>query len=193
MNKENRYVIRLGHPGTHQPPDQPSLLQLIRERLRPLEGQATNLRVSRTALEFDLFIAPEAPLHPYLSALESVGPVLTYKLLDAKAPIAAPAAILSEARQLFKEERYWEAHEVLEGLWKSLRGREKELIQALILVAAALVHAQRNEEKIVLPMLEEAARRLENQPASFLGIDVNAFARQLQTAIQSKNIYFPSI
>ena len=40
----------------------------------------------------------------------------------------------------FNNERFWECHEAFEGAWKQCTGDEKELIQGLILVAAALVH-----------------------------------------------------
>ena len=40
----------------------------------------------------------------------------------------------------FNNERFWESHEALEGAWKQCTGSEKELIQGLILIAAAFVH-----------------------------------------------------
>ena len=43
---------------------------------------------------------------------------------------------------------FGECHEALEGAWKQSIGDEKELIQGLILVAAALVHYQKDENAI---------------------------------------------
>ena len=40
----------------------------------------------------------------------------------------------------FNNERFWESHEALEGAWIQCQDDEKELIQGIILVAAAFVH-----------------------------------------------------
>ena len=45
----------------------------------------------------------------------------------------------------FNSERFWECHEAFEGVWKQCFGREKELVQGIILVAVAYAHAQENE------------------------------------------------
>src|SRR5262245_55836768 len=98
-----------------------------------------NLRVSRLALEFDLFIPDARELRPYLSALQQVGDVLSRRKLTNLPGHVDPDKVISEARTLFNEERYWEAHEVLEGLWKQTQGKERQWLQGMILTAAALV------------------------------------------------------
>jgi uncharacterized protein len=195
VNKEARYVVRLAHAETYTPADQASLLTRVREKVHPLKGSALNLRVSRRAIEFDLFCAPELELHPFLSALEPLGAILSYKRLDGS-PVPTPvvrAEVVAEARGLFNEERYWEAHEVLEGIWKNAQGQEKQLIQGMILTAAALVHAQKNEPAVVGPMLEDAARRLENQPAVYYGLDLHRFLQHVKKINLSKTPHFPTI
>jgi hypothetical protein len=189
--KEARYVIRIApaHPVT--PSEQGTLLDQVRAVVKPLGGSALNLRVSRQAIEFDLFCAPNAELHSFLTALETLGKTLTYKRIDGPSAPMLPAHVIAEARHLFKEERYWEVHEVLEGLWKTAAGSEKQLLQGLILAAAALVHVQKNEPRVVFPMLEDAVQRLENQPAVYLGLDIARFRRELQKIIATKTIHFP--
>jgi len=152
-----------------------------------------NLRVSRQAVEFDLFCSPGMELHPLLNALEPAGAVLTYKRLDTASLALAPAEVMAEARRLFNEERYWEAHEVLEGQWKQAKGAEKQLLQGMILTAAALVHAQKNEPAVVPPMLDDAARRLENQPATYCGLDVRRFLRDVKKISLLRQAHFPTI
>jgi uncharacterized protein len=193
VNKEARYVIRLAHREVYTPTDRASLLMRAREKVQPLGGSAMNLRVSRQAIEFDLFFSPDKELHPFLAALESIGAVLSYKRLDSPSPTLPAAEVISQARGLFNEERYWEAHEVLEGLWKETKGSEKQLVQGLILTAAALVHAQRNEPKVVGPMLEDAVSRLQDQPAIYFGLDVRRFLREVKKLIVVKTLHFPTI
>ena len=191
--KDARYLIRLSHADAFKAADQAALLSRVRGLVQPLGGKAINLRVSRHALEFDLFCSPDIELHPFLTALEPVGAVLTYKRLDVPPAALVPAQVIAEARSLFNEERFWEVHEVLEGLWKTAAGDEKRLLQGLILTAAALVHTQKDEMKVVGPMLQDAAHRLENQPAIYYGLDVRRFLREVKKMILTKTLYFPTI
>ncbi len=80
---------------------------------------------------------------------------------------------LEHARILFNEERYWEAHEMLENVWKKSKGEEKDILQGLILVCAAFVHAQKAEYSIALSILKRALAKLEGKSIkSIHGIDV---------------------
>ena len=51
-------------------------------------------------------------------------------------------------------------HEVLEGLWKISTGGEKDLLNGIILVAAAMVHFQKNEIGIGISILKRAMVKL---------------------------------
>jgi hypothetical protein len=171
-----------------------SLLQSVRELVSPLGGKAINLRVSPSALEFDLFIAPEEEVSKFSSALKRLGKVITCKRLDVPPPPVEPAAVVAEARRLFNEQRFWEVHEVFEGLWKELhKGPEKELVQGLILTAAALVHVQKDEESPVWTMLADALRRLAGQPDTYYGWDVAKFRNHFAQALAKKNIEIPTV
>ncbi len=193
MSKDARYLIRLFHAGSQQPAYQASLLKSVRELVDPLGGKAINLRVSPSAMEFDLFIAPEQDVSKFSSALNRLGKVITCKRLDIPPPPVEPAAIVAEARRLFNEQRFWEVHEVLEGLWKELRGTEKELVQGLILAAAALVHVQKDEWAPVWTMLADAMRRLAGQPDSYYGWHVAAFRNHFAHVLATKNIEIPTV
>lgn len=159
----------------------------------PLQGKVINLRVTPRAIEFDLFCVPGTPLDPFFEVWAPLGPRLTSKRLDLPAgrqvftPVEAQA-IAAEARRLFNEHRFWEVHEVLEGLWKERRGSEKQLIQGLILTAAALVHWQKNEVKVMWSMLQDAMRRLENQPADYFGWNIAALRKHFQDAISRREM-----
>lgn len=68
--------------------------------------------------------------------------------------------IIDVARFLFNEERYWEAHTVLEDLWKASRGEKKEFMQALILIAASMTHYQMGETEIAIRMYKKAINKM---------------------------------
>src|SRR5690349_11803033 len=121
-----RFLIRLGHDHKFTPADQKNLLSRIRSFVQPPEAQAMNVRVSSHAIEFDFFCPKGNDLTSFLDALGGIGPVLTCKQLNLPPGAVNANAIITEARQLFNEHRFWEVHEVLENLWKSLKGSEKE-------------------------------------------------------------------
>src|SRR5690242_20515215 len=64
------------------------------------------------------------------------------------------------ARSLFNQEKYWATHEVLESVWKNLKGDERDLVNGIILIAAAFVHAQKDESEICISILKRAIRKL---------------------------------
>jgi hypothetical protein len=80
---------------------------------------------------------------------------------------------------LFNEERYWESHEALEIAWKNSSGTEKEVLQALILVAASLVHWQKNEKDVTLSVMKRAREKLSSHKADFLGLNTEALTTRL--------------
>lgn len=88
----------------------------------------------------------------------------------------------------FNEERFWEAHEVLEGVWKNCYEGEKDLVQGVILIAAALVHYQKAENTICLSILERAMEKLANSTGMYHDIDVDAMRKKVDTMISSGKI-----
>lgn len=82
--------------------------------------------------------------------------------------------------RLFNAGEFWESHEAIERVWKPLPKDlpERRCLQALILLAAALLHRERartNPGRSIKPALrcaESARRKLEGLPDSLLGLDV---------------------
>ena len=83
----------------------------------------------------------------------------------------------------FNNERFWECHEAFEGVWNQCYGREKELVQGIILVAVAFAHEQENEENIGVGMLGRALEKLGSSPSMYHSIDVDRI-RQKSVAMQ---------
>ncbi|MDI3298472.1 MAG: DUF309 domain-containing protein [Bacillota bacterium] len=84
--------------------------------------------------------------------------------------------------ELFNRGRYFESHEVLEELWRA-RGRDR-FYQALIILAAAHVHAGRGNARGFRRHLAQAAAMLEPYPDRFRGLDVAALRRWLREALE---------
>ena len=88
----------------------------------------------------------------------------------------------------FNDERFWESHEVLEGVWKKCYGEEKILVQAIILIAAALVHFQKSENSICLSVLDRASEKLKDSTGMYYGINVDMIREKLDMIRNSKKI-----
>lgn len=74
----------------------------------------------------------------------------------------------------------WEAHEAWEGVWKAAADpAERELLQALIQIAAALLKAHVGEEAGARKLAGRARARLRSVPDRCMGVDVSDLLRQL--------------
>jgi hypothetical protein len=73
----------------------------------------------------------------------------------------------------FNNERFWESHESFEGVWKQCFGREKEILQGIILFAVAFAHAQEDELSIGIGMLHRVLEKLGTSPSTYHSIDVD--------------------
>ena len=100
---------------------------------------------------------------------------------------------VDEGRRLFNEGQFWHVHEVLETLWKARQGKEKDLLQGLILIAASLVHAQKNEMDVSWSILARALPKLEGQPDAYYGWDVKKFQDHFARVLAAKNLEIPTV
>ena len=89
----------------------------------------------------------------------------------------------------FNNERFWECHEALEGAWKQCTGDEKELIQGLILVAAAFVHYQKAEDDICLSVLGRALEKLNDKSGQYCRINVDDVKQKVIEMLDKKEIF----
>ena len=88
----------------------------------------------------------------------------------------------------YNNERFWECHEAFEGVWNQCYGREKELVQGIILVAVAFAHEQENEESIGIGMLERALEKLGTSPSMYYSIDVDRIRKKTVEMQQVKKL-----
>jgi len=165
-----RYLVRLANSQGYTPTD----VKMLQAKIRELLGSADkigNLRVSTSAIEFDLF-AEQTDLKRSKSLLEAnISKVVTLRPIQSRVPARREEEMLREGIDLFNQERFWEAHEALEEIWHPATGVERDIIQGLILTAAALVHYQKNEKAVCISILGRAMEKLGTLD-NFKGLDI---------------------
>jgi hypothetical protein len=115
---------------------------------------------------------------------EKLGRLITVRELDVKAPPIGLDRAVREGVELFNEERYWESHEAFESAWRQTAGTEKEVLQGVILAAAALVHLQKNDRIVALSVMERARDKLLRHSGERFGIDLDNLKQNLSNMIQ---------
>lgn len=179
-----RYLVRLANDRGYTPRDTIDIQGKIRKLLGSHE-KIGNLRVSTNAIEFDLF-ADQADLEKSKTELESkVSWIITLRPIETRAPNRSEAEALREGVRLFNEERFWEAHEALEEIWHPATGKDREIIQGLILSAAAFVHYQKDETSVCISILGRSLKKL-GSANDFRGINIRALRSEVNKMIIGK-------
>ena len=168
-----RFLVRLANKTEASPNQRKQLTSIAYEAVRNLGADIGNLRVSKYAVELDLLLDAETALKDSLKVLGAeIGPVLTFRKLDVVGPPMEKNAAIKKGLELFNEERYWESHEALEYAWRDSAGEEKEFLQGLILVAAALVHWQKNEKEVTLSVMRRALDKIAAISGEYSNVDI---------------------
>lgn len=140
------------------------------------------------ALEFNVFAKDEAELGHKQDLLVKAGfKVLTSKLLDTPTLAFSEGEAIAGGVALFNEERFWEAHEVLEQAWRSAQGVERETIQSLILTCAAFVHYQKGENEICISVLRRARSKMHSK-VKILPFDMETLKSNVDAILSTGNV-----
>ena len=142
-------------------------------------------RVSKKYVELDTTI-DKSDLDELIDKLSLIGPLDHAKHVVEE--IVEKEKAISEGISYFNNERFWECHEILEGVWKNCEGNEKFLVQGLILVAAGLVHYQKNEDEICISIFNRALEKLENSNGQYHNIDIDKIKKTVIDMVNSKNV-----
>ena len=177
-------MVHLKNSG-YVPTDAKMLLSKADQLTSEMDVIVRDMRVSTKYLEFDVSVKKEE-LDTVVKNFESIG-----TLYDARYVVEEKIEkdeALKRAKQYFNDERYWECHEVLEGVWKNTFEQEKDLVQGIILVAAALVHYQKYENEICLSIMKRAMEKLSNATGRYDDFDIDHFRKTVEKIISSKKI-----
>jgi predicted metal-dependent hydrolase len=143
--------------------------------------------VSKSHIEYDISIPDDSEIVEVASMLRDIGLYAdSYQVIEKK---REKIQAISEAMGFFNEEKYWIAHEILEYVWKGSTGAERELIGGIILVCAAFVHYQKDEEEICISILRRAFKKLTTTTKrTYYGIDIEVIKNQISDIISENKV-----
>lgn len=169
----------------YTPSDSRNLVYKARDLVSNMKASVRVARVATKFVEFDVEVDKE-DLDMLIEKLSPIG-----KLADAR-HIAEENIEKEKGIEdgifYFNNERFWECHEAFEGVWKGCYGREKEVVQGIILLAVAFAHAQKNDYLIGLGMLGRAMEKLGTSPSVYHNIDVDRIRNKITSMQESKSL-----
>ena len=88
---------------------------------------------------------------------------------------------LVDAARLFRERRFYEVHEVLEDVWRTLAGERRVLVQGLIQIAVGFHHLSRGKPASAVRLFARGRTKLVAHAAQVSGVDVDALLADLES------------
>ena len=142
-------------------------------------------RIARKFVELDVGIEKE-DLEVLVEKLSPIGPIDNIRHVIEE-EIEKEQGI-QDGIFYFNNERFWECHEAFEGVWKQCYGREKEILQGIILIAVAFAHAQEDELSIGVGMLGRALEKLGTSPSVYHSIDLDKLRNNASEMQQANDL-----
>lgn len=87
---------------------------------------------------------------------------------------------LAEGLRCYRDREFFETHEHWESEWLRAAEPEKTFLQALIQIAAAFHHFERQNRIGTASLLRASLRKLDLYPAAFGGLDVDAIRQSVR-------------
>jgi predicted metal-dependent hydrolase len=170
----------------YNPNDATSILSLSRNILHDDKIIIRDVRVASHFLELDISIATSAGIEKIKSKLSQIAPIIDIDRIIEKE--LDKRECLELARELFNNEKYWKTHEVLEGIWKHTQGDERDLLNGIILIAAALVHYQKAELAVCISIMKRAMVKLNNSYGKYYDVDIDSLKREVTNMVKSSKV-----
>lgn len=170
-----RYIVIVENTGL-KPLDRP----LLMEKLRQAGFNVVDVRVATNHVEIDL-LSDKAPVIDGFRMVETVEVAGT--------TVSDPYTVFREAVELFDSERFWEAHERLEPLWRVSQGKLRKALHGVILAAAAFVHLQKGDEKGFVSIASRAVRELAEGERFLWKLDTQKVLQHLKESSKKKQIF----
>jgi len=161
------------------------IINKARDLASDMNASVRVARISRKFLEFDVGVAKE-DLDTLVEKLSPIGSIDNIRHVIEE-EIDKEQGI-KDGIFYFNNERFWECHEAFEGVWKQCVGREKEVIQGIILFAVAFAHAQEDDLSIGIGMLSRVLEKLGTSPTMYSSIDLDRIRKKAVEMQQEKNL-----
>ena len=172
--------------SNYEPKDAKNILSNSRDLTYGMTVTIRDCRVSSKFIELDVSVHKNN-LELLLEKLASIEQVdQSRHIVEEK---IEKNQLIKDGIFYFNSERFWECHEALEGAWKQCIGDEKELVQGLILIAAGLVHYQKDENAICLSVLGRALKKLHSKSGEYYKINVDTVKQKTIEILDKKEIF----
>jgi len=159
------------------------IIYKARDLTSDLDVSVRVARISKKIVEIDVGVE-KGDLDTLVEKLSPIGPIDNIRHVFEE-EIEKEQGI-TDGIFYFNNERFWESHEAFEGVWKQCFGREKEILQGIILFAVAFAHAQEDELSIGIGMLQRVLEKLGTSPSMYHSIDIDRI-RNKATEMQQAN------
>ena len=170
----------------YSPKDAKTILNNSRDLTYGMTVIIRDCRVSSKFIELDVSMHKNN-LELLLDKLTSIGQTDHSRLIIEEK--IEKEQLVKDEISYFNSEQFWECHEALEGAWKQSQGDEKELIQGLILIAAAFVHYQKDENDICFSVLGRALEKLHDKSGQYCQINVDNVKQKTIEMLDKKEIF----
>jgi len=169
MNAMERYMLHFKNKD-YGPEHSREIINRARDLASDLNASVRVCRIARKFIELDVGVEKE-DLDTLVERLSPIGPLDNIRHV-VEEEIDKEQGI-KDGIFYFNNERFWECHEAFEGVWKQCFGREKEILQGIILFAVAFAHAQEDELSIGIGILHRVLEKLGTSPSEYHSIDID--------------------
>ena len=179
-----RYMLHFKNNG-FSPKDSRELIYRARDLASDMDASVRVVRIARNFVEFDVGVKKE-DLDTLVEKLSPIGIIDNIRHVFEE-EIEKEKGI-SDGIYYFNNERYWECHEAFEGVWKQCFGKEKEILQGIILFAVAFAHAQEDDLRVGIGMLRRVLDKLGSSPSEYHSIDIDRLRKKAIEMQQEKKL-----
>ena len=179
-----RYMLHFKNNG-FSPKDSRELIYRARDLASDMDASVRVVRIARNFVEFDVGVEKE-DLDTLVEKLSPIGEIDNIRHVFEE-EIEKEKGI-SDGIYYFNNERYWECHEAFEGVWKQCFGKEKEILQGIILFAVAFAHAQEDDLRVGIGMLRRVLDKLGSSPSEYHSIDIDRLRKKAIEMQQEKKL-----
>lgn len=173
-----RYLLIVANDKGYTPLHREYLLEILRRYLTVPNIRVGSNHVEVEAWDLDLSRAAEI-------IEKNIGRIIEWKLIEEpEIESIDEEHLIKQYVELFNKERFWEAHNVLEMLWRRTGDRNA---QGLIMIAAAFIKIQENKIPEFLILAKRALEMVSD--AKYFCIDLGDVKKKLAISLKNMKVF----